>query len=133
MQPKPDDGHWRLRPDVVCTVLNDGAVVLDLRSKYFYSANATAWAILQMFETGATLAEVRAARQRWAGHKDAPAVDEVLNQIFAEDLVEPAEAPATAPPEAAVSAWVPPMLCKNHEPLQRIMVSAFDPGLPLAE
>jgi len=133
MQRRPDDCHWRLRPDVVCTVLNEGAVVLDLRSKYFYSANSTAWAILQMFETGASPAEVRAAGRRWGDPGDAAGVDGVLNQILAEDLVEPADAPATAPPEIAVPAWVPPVLCKNQEPLQRIMVSAFDPGLPLAE
>ena len=38
-----------LRPDVVATVLEDGAVLLDLETKYFYSVNPSGWAILQLF------------------------------------------------------------------------------------
>ena len=45
---------WALRPDVVATVVEDGAVLLDLESKYFYSVNATGWAMLRLFEAGAT-------------------------------------------------------------------------------
>jgi hypothetical protein len=53
--------------------------------------------------------------------------------MISEGLVEPANAPASAVAGVAVAAWIPPALTKHREPLQRIMVSAFDPGLPLAE
>ncbi len=126
-------GVWRLRSDVVCTVLNEGAVILDLRSKFFFSANSTAWAILQMFENGATQAQVLEASQKWGANGDTPAVHKMMDQIIAEGLVESVPAGAGAVPEISVSAWMPPSLSKHLEPLQRIMVSAFDPGMPLAE
>jgi hypothetical protein len=133
MQSHSDHSHWRLRSDVVTTVLGEGAVILDLRSKFFFSANATAWAIVQMFETGATRAEIVAASQKWGANGDTPAVSQMVDQIIAEGLVEPGSPSAIGAPEIPVTAWVLPSLSKHNEPLQRIMVSAFDPGMPLAE
>jgi hypothetical protein len=131
MQNESDQGGWRLRSDVVTTVLQDGGVILDLRSKYFFSANSTALAIVQMFETGTSPAEVLEAAVKWGANGDTPAVKKVIDQIISEGLVEPAGATAGDVPE--VGAWVLPVLSKHNEPLQRIMVSAFDPGMPLAE
>jgi hypothetical protein len=125
--------RWRLRSDVVSTVLNDGAVLLDLRSKFFFSANPTAWAIVQMFEIGATQTEVLEASRKWGANGDTPAVNRVIEQIISEGLVEPVNASACAAPDISVMIWVSPALNKHNEPLQRIMVSAFDPGMPLAE
>jgi hypothetical protein len=133
MQFQSDHSHWRLRSDVVATVLGEGAVILDLRSKFFFSANSTAWVIIQMFETGATRAEVLAASQKWGANGDALAINRVIEQLIVEGLAEPVSAPALATPEIPVTTWVLPELSKHNEPLQRIMVSAFDPGMPLAE
>jgi hypothetical protein len=134
MHSQTNNHRWMLRPDVVSTVLNDGAVILDLRSKFFFSANPTGWAIAQMFESGATRAEVHAASRQWgANGADSPAIDSIIDQMISEGLVEPANATAAAVTAVAVAAWIPPTLSKHNEPLQRIMVSAFDPGLPLAE
>ncbi|HEX4343341.1 MAG TPA: hypothetical protein VH255_08115 [Verrucomicrobiae bacterium] len=128
-----DNRRWLLRPDVVATIVNDGAVILDLRTKYFFSANATAWAIGQMFEMGATRTEVHAASHHWgAVNGDAAAIDAVIDQMISEGLVETSHGSA-ATSQVAVNAWMLPTLSKHQEPLQRIMVSAFDPGLPLAE
>jgi len=129
-----DNRRWLLRPDIVSTVLNDGAVILDLRTKFFFTANPSAWAIAQMFEQGATRAEVLAASKHWgADVNDAPAINALMDQMIAEGLVEPVEVPTSAPATVTVAAWIPPTLSKHREPLQRIMVSAFDPGMPLAE
>lgn len=134
MQSTTDNCRWLLRPDVVSTVLNDGAVMLDLRTKFFFSLNASGWAIAQMFETGATRSEVLAASQRWgAGSADHSDINAIVDQLIGEQLLEPANGSASAPVEVTLPAWVPPTLSKHKEPLQRIMVSAFDPGLPLAE
>jgi hypothetical protein len=134
MQSQTDNCRWLLRPDVVSTVLNDGAVILDLRSKFFFSVNLSGWAIAQMFETGATRAEVLAASRQWgANGGDSKTIDGIIDQMISEGLVEPANAPAAAAAPVAVAAWILPTLTKHREPLQRIMVSAFDPGLPLAE
>ena len=133
MRSQSDHRRWRLRPEVVATVLNDGAVILDLRTKYFFSANPTAWAILQMFETGATAPEVLEFSQKWGANGDTPAINRLIEQIIAEGLVERVDAPDGAALAIPMSAWVAPELSKHAEPLQRIMVSAFDPGMPLAE
>ena len=125
---------WKLRPDVVATVLNDGAVMLDLETKFFFSANSSAWAIAEMFEAGATLREVHEACSRWgAMNGDTLLIDEVIRQMAAEGLIEPVEGVAAPARPGPVRAWAAPTLKKHREPLQRIMVSAFDPGLPLAE
>jgi hypothetical protein len=134
MQSQIDNRCWMLRPDVVSTVLNDGAVILDLRSKFFFSANPTGWAIAQMFETGTTRDEVHRACRKW-GAADAgiPEINALIDQMISEGLVESVNTPAPATNGVTVATWVSPTLNKHREPLQRIMVSAFDPGLPLAE
>ena len=134
MQSKSENCRWLLRPDVVSTVLNDGAVILDLRTKFFFSLNVSGWAIAQMFESGASRSEVLAASLKWgAGSADHPGINGLIDQLIAEQLVEPANNSVPAGGEVTLTAWTPPMLSKHREPLQRIMVSAFDPGLPLAE
>jgi hypothetical protein len=123
-----------LRPDVVATVLDKGAVLLDLESKYFYSANAGAWAIIQMFENGAGFEQVSAQCRIWgASDEDMLAVQEVLETLQSERLLEeclPPHDQATTPSDIS---WSRPALEKHSEPLQKIMVSAFDPSIPLAE
>ena len=133
MQNPSSDSCWRLRSDVVSTVLHNGGVILDLRSKFFFSANPTALAIVQMFETGATSAQVLEASRKWGANGDLPAVEQLIEQIIAEGLVEAATPAGGVMPEVTVGTWLLPVLSKHNEPLQRIMVSAFDPGLPLAE
>jgi len=53
--------------------------------------------------------------------------------MIGEQLVELANSSVSARTEVILTAWTPPVLSKHREPLHRIMVSAFDPGLPLAE
>src|ERR1700722_7252037 len=124
MHNESDQGGWRLRSDVVTTVLQDGGVILDLRSKYFFSANSTALAIVQMFETGTSIAEVLQATVKWGATGDAPAVRKVIDQIVSEGLVEQAGRATGNAPDVAVTTWILPVLSKHNEPLQRIMVSA---------
>jgi hypothetical protein len=121
-----------LRPDVVATVLEDGAVLLDLETKYFYELNASAWAVTQIFETGATPEQAEAVIRSW----DAPegVGRSVLEALVVEGLVADAPATQTTPDVPRYEgAWSEPRVAKQPEPLQRVMVSAFDPSLPLAE
>ena len=134
MESEIDSRCWKLRPDVVATVLNDGAVMLDLESKFFFSANSSAWAIIEMFESGATLSDVHEACASWgAVNGDKLLIDEVIKQMVVEGLVKPAIGASVPVRTGATKRWISPTLKKHREPLQRIMVSAFDPGLPLAE
>ena len=92
----PTQEMLSLRPDVVATGLDAGAVLLDLDTKYFYALNASGWALVQLFEAAASFDEARA----FALACGAPDGDGVERQA---------------------------------EPLQQVIVSAFDPSIPLAE
>ena len=123
-----------LRPDVVATVIEDGAVLLDLASKYFYTVNHAGWAILQLFEAGTTRAQVEAECRRWgATAEDARAIAAVLDLIIGDNLVTPTDSPEADPEVELKDGWSAPTIDKSREPLQRIMKSPFDPTLPLAE
>ncbi len=121
-----------LRPDVVVTLLDEGAVLLDLDTKFFYSANGGAWGIVQLFEAGATIDQVQAQCRAWGADEGAmEAVERVIATLLADALLSE----ATTPAETTVPGcqWSVPQLEKHKEPLQKIMVSAFDPSIPLAE
>ena len=123
-----------LRPDVVVTTLEQEAVLLDLETKYFYSVNRTGWAITQLFEGGATVGQARERAAEWgASNGGLDAVDAFLDRLLAERLVTAAGAGGFEAEVAFDGPWSPPVIDKHREPLQRVMVSAFDPTLPLAE
>src|SRR5580700_7288896 len=124
MESEIDSRCWKLRPDVVATVLNDGAVMLDLESKFFFSANSSAWAIVEMFESGATLSDVHEVCAGWgAVNGDKLLIDEVIKQMIVEGLVKPAIGASVPVRTGATKRWISPTLKKHREPLQRIMVS----------
>lgn len=130
---------YALRADVVATVMGEGAVLLDLRSKYFYSANGPAWGIISAFEMGARAESVRTACvAEGKGLLEEGMFLELMEQLLAEDLLEARgvgaeEAEWDGAVLALASGWGRPELVKHKEPLQRIMMSAFDPTIPLAE
>ena len=128
------DGRLTLSPDVVATVLQQEAVLLDLQSKFFYSVNASGWAITQLFEGGTTRADVRAHCRTWgAPVDDMAAIDRFVDALLENRLAVPADAPAAENGVTFAGPWLAPMIDKHKEPLQRIMISAFDPSVPLAE
>jgi len=123
-----------LRAEVVVTVLEDEAVLLDLETKYFYSVNATGWAIVQLFEQGTTRESVLDQCHAWgAGSDDIEPIVRFIDLVAAERLAVPVNGSEPTGPVTAPRAWVPPVIQKHKEPLQRVMISAFDPTMPLAE
>jgi hypothetical protein len=123
-----------LRDDVVSTIIDDGAMLLDLRTKFFFSVNTSGGAILELIEGGATRQEVLDACSGWGmPNAQAPAVVAFLDALAADDLIEVRTDGAPGAVPAFEGEWVPPRVEKQREPLQRIMASAFDPSLPLAE
>jgi hypothetical protein len=121
----------RLRPDVVATVLDEGALLLDLESKYFYLLNASGWAVAHLYEEGTTLEHARAECVA-AGGDELESVDAFVAVLLAEQLLEPADRDE-APSFELAGEWVAPTVQRQDEPLQRVIVNAFDPTIPLAE
>ena len=122
-----------LRPDVVATTLERGAVLLDLKTKYFYSLNQSGWAITQLFETGATRDDARGRCAEWGANGTLDSVTNFIDRMAAEGLIAPTAEPDPAAEVNFTGEWTPPSVEKHKEPLQRVMISAFDPTLPLAE
>jgi len=123
-----------LSPDVVVTVLEDSAVLLELQTKFFYSVNNTGWAIVQMLENGAAVTQIKEQCRNWgATDKDVEIIEGFLKVFTADNLVSSKEANPVGSQVPFKGPWSPPSVEKHKEPLQRVMVSAFDPSLPLAE
>ena len=124
---------YRLRPDVVATILDHGALLLDLESKYFYLLNTPGWSVVQLFEDGATTSHAVARAGAWgASETDRAGVAEMIERMTAERLLEATETPANTDGDAPAE-WQAVSLERQAEPLQRVIVSAFDPSIPLAE
>lgn len=132
---EPLKQRCEFRPDVVATVIDDGAVLLDLETKYFYRLNRTGWAIAQLFESGATLDDVHAYCQTLgAPPSDQAAINALIDALLRDHLIEASDGPAHNPREqVAAIDWSAPNIEKQAEPLQRVIISAFDPSVPLVE
>lgn len=131
---EPADGRcWVLRPDVVATVLDHGALLLDLDSKYFFQLNPAGWAVTQLFESPTSAGHALERARTWgATEVDLAAVRGLVGSMVTFGLVETA-AGETSPQGEAPGHWATPTLERQPEPLQRVIMSAFDPSLPLAE
>jgi hypothetical protein len=129
-----NEGCYAFRDDVVSTVLDDGAILLDLETKFFYELDATGWALAAMFENGASIQSVLERSREWgAPSGDEPAIRAVIDTLVAEKLIVPGSEAAVAPEVDAPAAWTSPSIIKQEQPLQQIMMSAFDPSVPLLE
>lgn len=124
-----------MRSTLVATVVEDGAVLLDLETKYFYMLNSSAWAIAQLFEsTPATLcAIVQCCREWGVTPADEAAVIAFLDEMRNYGLLEDCAVSAAVPHVEFESRWTRPSVTRQREPLQTIVTSAFDPSVPLAE
>lgn len=123
-----------LSPNVVVTPLGDGALLLHLDSKFFYSINLPGWSILQLLEAGSSLDEIVSRCADWgAGESDRPGIENYLNNLIANDLVGNFEGKATGQTAQFNGNWESPTIERHDEPLERIVTSAFDPSVPLAE
>jgi len=130
---QPHQSSLGLRTDVVSAVIDDGAVLLDLAKKYFYSVNSSGWAIIQLFERGTTVEEVKTICSSWSGEDQGHAVERFIEVLVGDQLLT---VMAESPQEHNVNLdgkWVPPTIEKHKEPLHRVMTSAFDPSIPLVE
>ena len=106
-----------LRPTLVATVVEDGAVLLDLDSKYFYALNESAWAVVQLFETtAASVDAVLAQCVRWGANDDA-AVRAFLEQLTEERIVEEGGAADALPEVSFKGEWCSPVMRRQAEPL----------------
>lgn len=122
-----------LRSDVVATVLDDAAVLLDLETTYFYTLNASGWALVQLFEAGAPVDDVETQAQRWGANPGE--ARRFVDELWTSGLLEPVGDAlfASSAPIEPPQPWMPPTVDRQAEPLHQVVVNAFDPWIPVAE
>lgn len=130
--PITDSQTISLRPDVIATVLENGAALLDLETKFFYSLNSSGWAIVQLYELGASV-EMVVEQCRRQGAVNESNIRDYNHFLVDERLLVPSEEEPGAASIDWEGSWIDPQIEKNQEPLQRLISSAFDPTMPLAE
>lgn len=130
-----------IRPDtsVVCTVLEEGGVLLHLETRYYYSVNPTGLAYWLALEDGVADPAAQFAA-RFAG---VPGVRESVEAFGAElvrerlaradDAVAAGGGAERALSLAPGASWAPLRLTRHEAPLNQILSNPFDPCVPLAE
>ncbi len=81
---------YLLSPDAACAVVEDGAVVLHMRTKRYFSLNETGAAIWRMLEDDVALADLPirlAERYDIDAEAAALAVMKLLGELASEELV----------------------------------------------
>jgi hypothetical protein len=134
---------WLARnPEVVATEMEDGAVLLNLESRLYYSLNAVGleiWRRIESADDADALARSLGGRFEVEGVQARASVSRFIEELQREGLVvadggeaRPA-APTPAEPGTAKGEFAEPELVKHDEPLHEISATPFDPQLPLAE
>lgn len=119
-----------LRPDVVATVLDEGALLVDLDSKYFFVLNGSGWALTTLLESGASVDHVVAEAARCGASADEARA--FVDSLRGVGIVETTDHAANIALEWD-GAWEAPTVARQDEPLHDVIVNAFDPSIPLAE
>jgi hypothetical protein len=123
-----------LRESVVVTVIEDGAVLFDLESKYFFRLNQPAWAIVQLFECDpVTFDEIEKAATQWGAAPGDSAIRSLIAELEEHGLTASAPAGELRSTFQFAGTWTEPRMECQKEPLQKIVTNAFDPSVPLAE
>jgi hypothetical protein len=82
--------RYAVSPDTACAVVEDGAVLLHLQTKRYYSLNATGATIWQLLSEDVPLEEI-ALRVAERYEVERPAADEaverLLDELAAESLI----------------------------------------------
>ena len=138
-------------PDVVYTDLVDGAVLLHLETRTYYSLNevgAAIWRLLDSAESREDLAQRLTAEYEVEKGQAESSVSEFIQELERDQLVLPdqegPETQATAEhrhdgsagaetPSAKKKPFTKPEVIKHDEPLHEVVMNPFDPQLPLAE
>jgi hypothetical protein len=144
---------WQIKqhPEVVYTDLVDGAVLLHLETKLYYSLNeagAAIWRLLDSTESREDLIQRLTSEYEVEDGRAESSVSEFVqelerNQLVLSDQEGPevqsraeqrheGSAGAETPP-AKKKPFAKPELLKHDEPLHGVVMNPFDPQLPLAE
>lgn len=128
--------QYRPHASVVCTVIEDGAVLLHLDTKFYYSLNRTGLAVWSLLESGHPDPAAEVAGLFAAPPESREAIRSFLGELEHEQLICPdggSEAAEGCPDLPEGGTWATPQLIRHEVPLNQILSNPFDPCVPLAE
>ena len=124
--------HITLNPDVVCSTLPEGGVLLDLDTKQYFALNQTGLAVWQFLEDGGSLAQLRSTLDASASVDADAFVHALVDHGLALGAnAEPASLAAVA--FAYAGPWTAPVVTPHGRPLAQVILSPFDPTVPIPE
>lgn len=132
-----------LNPDVVCSVLDSGGVLLDLETKQYFALNTSGLLLWQFLEDGGSLAAIGTAAAdgpRQLSEPHALDLDAFARSLIAHGLAIAEPANGSGPggsargiPPSLPDPWVAPTVVPHGRPLSQVILSPFDPTVPIPE
>ncbi len=132
--------------EVVYTDLEEGAVLLHLETRFYYSLNEVGQSIWRLLDSAESLEDMlRRLEEEYEVdvQRVEESVSKFLQELEREQLTlqhreaggkRPHQGSASAPaPSEQKRPFVEPELIKHDEPLHEVVMNPFDPQLPLAE
>lgn len=83
---------YKKNPSVICTELDDGAVLLNLYTKYYYNLNETGlriWQIMEEFHSPAEILKRLANEYKVDAERAKISVVRLIEELEKEDLIIP--------------------------------------------
>jgi hypothetical protein len=126
-----------VNPDVVCSPLDDGGVLLDLRTKQYFALNATGLFVWQLLEDGGSLEALGAALVASGVADGFTGLAGFEGMLLEHGLVLASAGSGAAGDAPSVPAlppsWTAPRLTPHGRPLAEVILSPFDPTVPVPE
>ena len=132
----------KMHPEVVYTDLEEGAVLLHLETKFYYSVNEVGQTIWRSLDSTVRLEELiqrLMAEYEVEESRARASISRFLQDLEREQLVVRVEEDSHKGSSAATvmpankKPFAEPELIKHDEPLHEVVMNPFDPQLPLAE
>ena len=132
--------------EVVYTDLEEGAVVLNLETGFYYSLNEIGKVVWRLVDSAGSLEDLIQKLQDWCEVDAGQAkisLSRFLQELEMENLVmkdlegtggtHQNDGGQLEKPPRTKMPFVEPELLKHDEPLHEVVMNPFDPQLPLAE
>ena len=118
-------------PDVLFSDLGEGGILFDLNTKRYFSLNpSAAWAWCYL-ENGGDLAQLE--QQLETAFPGASGLRDLVDYLRREELVEAGAASGEPGAEPLPAAWETPRIEPHGNPLADVILSPFDPTVPIPE
>lgn len=84
--------YYQKNPSVVCTELDDGGILLDLDTKYYYTLNQTGlwiWQLMEELKSSSEIAKILTVEYEVDEHRAMASVVRIMEELEKEKLILP--------------------------------------------